>query len=81
MMAGMLEVNCFVQTGMPMTALSVMGASWRLKSEDRSRLISELLPWAVHAGSRSADLMCLYYEEHFEVHSSPPHSNWSSGMH
>ncbi|CAL8467615.1 g7153 [Coccomyxa elongata] len=56
----------FVQTGMPMTALSVMGASWRLKAEDRSRLISELLPWAVHAGSRSADLMCLYYEKHFE---------------
>lgn len=56
-----------LQTGMPMTALSVMGASWRLKSQDRSRLINELLPWAVQAGSRSADLMCLYYEKHFEV--------------
>ncbi|EIE24601.1 ubiquinone biosynthesis protein [Coccomyxa subellipsoidea C-169] len=56
----------FVQTGMPMTALSVVGASWRLKAQDRSRLINELLPWAVHAGSRSADLMCLYYEKHFE---------------
>jgi len=55
------------QTGMPMTALSVVGASWRLKAEDRSRLVNELLPWAVHAGSRSADLMCLYYEKHFEV--------------
>lgn len=50
-----------------MTALSVVGASWRLKAEDRSRLINELLPWAVHAGSRSADLICLYYEKHFEV--------------
>ena len=52
---------------MPMTALSVVGASWRLKAGDRGRLLSELLPWALQAGSRSADLMCLYYERHFEV--------------
>jgi ubiquinone biosynthesis protein COQ4 len=50
-----------------MTALSVMGASWRLKAQDRNRLVTELLPWAMQAGSRSADLMCLYYEQHFEV--------------
>jgi hypothetical protein len=56
-----------MQTGMPMTALSVVGASWRLKPADRGRLVSELLPWALQAGSRSADLMCLYYEKHFEV--------------
>ena len=52
---------------MPMTALSVVGASWRLKAADRARLATELLPWALHAGSRSADLMCLYYERHFEA--------------
>lgn len=50
-----------------MTALSVVGAQWRLKSADRAVLIRELVPWAVRAGARSADLMSLYYEEHFEV--------------
>ncbi len=59
------------QTGMPMTALSVVGASWRLKAADRGRLATELLPWALHAGSRSADLMCLYYERHFEARPHP----------
>ena len=58
---------CARQTGLPMTALSVVGAQWRLKPEDRRVLIREFLPWAVRAGARSADLMCLYYEEHFEV--------------
>ena len=50
-----------------MTALSVVGAQWRLKSADRAVLIRDFLPWAVRAGARSADLMCLYYEEHFQV--------------
>ena len=50
-----------------MPALSVLGASWRLKPEERSLLIGTYIPWALHAGSRSADLMCLYYERHFEV--------------
>ena len=56
-----------LQTGMPMPALSVLGASWRLKPEERSLLLGTYIPWALHAGSRSADLMCLYYERHFEV--------------
>ena len=50
-----------------MPALSVLGASWRLKSSERSLLMGTYMPWALHAGSRSADLMCLYYERHFEV--------------
>lgn len=55
------------QTGMPMTALSVAGANWRLKPEQRGRLFRELLPWALRAGHRCSDLMCLYYENHFHV--------------
>ena len=58
---------CCLQTGMPMPALSVLGASWRLKASERSLLVGTYMPWALHAGSRSADLMCLYYERHFEV--------------
>ena len=53
-----------------MTALSVLGGQLRLKQETRARLFGEFLPWAVRAGSRSADLMCLYYEKHFEVSST-----------
>lgn len=55
-----------VQTGMPMTALSVIGGQFRLKAQTRAQLYQEFLPWAVRAGFRSADLMCLYYEKHFE---------------
>jgi ubiquinone biosynthesis protein COQ4 len=54
-----------------MTALSVLGANWRLKPEDRTRLVTELVPWGLRAGSRSADLMCLYYEKHFHVSPVP----------
>lgn len=55
-----------VQTGMPMTALSVLGGQFRLKAPARAQLYQDFLPWAVRAGFRSADLMCLYYEKHFE---------------
>ena len=50
-----------------MAALSVLGAQFRLKAEDRSRLMTDLVPWAIQAGSRCADLMCLRYENHFQV--------------
>ena len=50
-----------------MAALSVGGAQWRLKHTERARLNTELLPWALRAGSQCSDLMCIYYEEHFQV--------------
>ena len=56
-----------MQTGMPMTALSVLGGQFRLKAQTRAQLYQDFLPWAIRAGFRSADLMCLYYEKHFEV--------------
>ena len=57
-----------VQTGMPMTALSVLGGQFRLKPQTRAQLYQDFLPWSIRAGFRSADLMCLYYEKHFEVY-------------
>ena len=57
----------YLQTGLPMTAMSVAGAQFRLPAADREILTRTFLPWAARAGSRSADLMCLYYEEHLEV--------------
>lgn len=56
----------FVQTGMPMTGMAVIAAEWRLDSERRRLLNTVYLPWAVRAGSRCVDLMCLYYEDHFD---------------
>mmetsp|Transcript_8693 Transcript_8693/g.15023 ORF Transcript_8693/g.15023 Transcript_8693/m.15023 type:complete len:240 (+) Transcript_8693:75-794(+) len=56
----------FVQTGVPMTGLAVVGAQWRLKPEDRALLQSQYLPWALRAGNRCKDLMTVHYEKHFE---------------
>jgi hypothetical protein len=64
------SLSCSVaglQTGMPMTALSVLGGQFRLKAQTRAELYQDFLPWALRAGFRSADLICLYYEKHFEV--------------
>ncbi|KAI7845489.1 hypothetical protein COHA_001036 [Chlorella ohadii] len=56
----------FVQTGLPMTGLAVLAGEWRFKPEDRALLNREFLPWALRAGARAPDLMCIYYEKHFE---------------
>jgi len=56
---------------MPMAALSVAGAQWRLTGRERGRLAAELLPWALRAGTRCADLMCLPYERHLAVRARP----------
>lgn len=55
------------QTGMPMAALSVAGAQWRLSARDRGCLATELLPWALRSGMRCADLICLPYERHLQA--------------
>ncbi len=57
-----------------MTGLAVAGAQWRLKPDQRQRLIADLLPWALRAGTRCHDLMCIHYEEHFSVCLQPPAS-------
>ena len=62
-----MQRRWWLQTGLPMAALSVAGAQWRLKPKERVRLNTELLPWALRAGNHCSDLMCLYYEEHFKV--------------
>lgn len=56
----------FTQLGLPSAAAAVAGAAWRLKPADRRRLFTQLVPWAARAGARSADLLCLFYEEHFD---------------
>ncbi|GFR45700.1 hypothetical protein Agub_g7010 [Astrephomene gubernaculifera] len=56
----------FVQTGLPMTGLAALGAQYRLSPADREVMQRQFLPWALRAGSRCSDLMCIYYEKHFE---------------
>lgn len=48
-----------------MTGLAVLAGEWRLDASDRALLNSRFLPWAVRAGARAPDLMCIYYEKHF----------------
>ncbi len=55
------------QTGLPMTGLAVAGAQWRMKPDQRQRLMTDLLPWALRAGTRCQDLICIHYEQHFQV--------------
>eukprot|EP00803_Ostreobium_quekettii_P006550 evm.model.scf_589.9 EVM.evm.TU.scf_589.9 scf_589:65136-67435(+) len=55
----------FVQTGLPMTALAVAGAQWKLPKDIRDQLMFQHIPWAVRAGLRSRDLMCIHYERHY----------------
>ena len=50
-----------------MTGLAVLAGEWRLKAEDRRQLNTIYLPWALRAGTRAADLMCIYYEKHLHV--------------
>lgn len=49
-----------------MTGLAVLAGEWRFSPEDRTLLNTRFLPWAVRAGARAPDLMCIYYEKHFE---------------
>jgi hypothetical protein len=59
-----------VQTGMPMCALSALGGPFRLSTQKRQVLLQHYAPWALRAGTRAADLMCLRYEIYFEEVSS-----------
>lgn len=66
----------FLQTGLPMTAMAVVAAEWRLKSKSRKSLNTVYLPWALRAGAQAADLMCIYYEKHFEERLEDVREKW-----
>lgn len=61
-----LKMVEFQQTLLPMCFLSVSGASWRLKPEQRAVLFGHYGPWAMRAGRSARDLMCIYYEKHLD---------------
>ena len=65
----------FVQTGLPVGALSLAAAA-RLKARQRRQLFNEQLPWAFRAGRTCPDLICLFYEEHLEEDLESLRARW-----
>lgn len=55
----------FLNTGIPMTGLSLFAAV-RLKPAERERFFSLHLPWAVRSGLASKELVNVYWEEILE---------------
>ncbi|KMZ75518.1 Ubiquinone biosynthesis protein COQ4-like protein, mitochondrial [Zostera marina] len=61
-----LKVIEFEQMLMPMCFLSVVGGTARFSEKQRSIFFQHYFPWASRAGLRCTDLMCIYYEKHFD---------------
>ncbi|XP_055809896.1 ubiquinone biosynthesis protein COQ4 homolog, mitochondrial isoform X2 [Solanum dulcamara] len=60
-----LKVIEFEQMLLPMCLMSVLGGTARFSDKQRSLFYQHYFPWALKAGARSTDLMCVYYEKHF----------------
>ncbi|KAK1320879.1 hypothetical protein QJS10_CPA03g02563 [Acorus calamus] len=61
-----LKVIEFEQMYLPMCLLSVIGGSARFSEKQRALFFKHYFPWATRAGLRCTDLMCVYYERHFD---------------
>lgn len=61
-----LKVIEFEQMLMPMCFLSVVGGTARFSEKQRYIFFQHYFPWASRAGLRCTDLMCIYYEKHFD---------------
>uniref|UniRef100_A0A7N0UDZ3 Ubiquinone biosynthesis protein COQ4 homolog, mitochondrial n=1 Tax=Kalanchoe fedtschenkoi TaxID=63787 RepID=A0A7N0UDZ3_KALFE len=60
-----LKVIEFEQMYLPMCLMSVVGGTARFSDKQRSTFFRHYFPWAVRAGVKCTDLMCVYYERHF----------------
>ncbi|CAM8882259.1 hypothetical protein QQ045_020238 [Rhodiola kirilowii] len=60
-----LKVIEFEQMYLPMCLMSVVGGTARFSEMQRSIFFKHYFPWAVGAGMKCTDLMCVYYERHF----------------
>ncbi|XP_059625021.1 ubiquinone biosynthesis protein COQ4 homolog, mitochondrial-like isoform X1 [Cornus florida] len=60
-----LKVIEFEQMLLPMCLMSVVGGTARFSEKQRSMFYQHYFPWALQAGVRCTDLMCVYYERHF----------------
>nr|GMD16779.1 ubiquinone biosynthesis protein COQ4 homolog, mitochondrial [Ipomoea batatas] len=60
-----LKVIEFEQMMLPMCMMSVVGGTARFREKQRRLFYQHYFPWAMKAGLRCTDLMCVYYEQHF----------------
>ncbi|XP_043706514.1 ubiquinone biosynthesis protein COQ4 homolog, mitochondrial-like [Telopea speciosissima] len=61
-----LKVIEFEQMLLPMCLLSVIGGTARFNDKQRGLFYQHYFPWAMWAGLQCTDLMCVYYERHFD---------------
>jgi ubiquinone biosynthesis protein COQ4 len=61
-----LKLFEFLQTGLPMTALSAIFGPLRLNEKEQTELFNVYIPWAIHCANSSCYLMNVMYEDHFE---------------
>ncbi|KAL2922195.1 Ubiquinone biosynthesis protein COQ4-like protein mitochondrial [Bienertia sinuspersici] len=54
----------------------VIGGSARFNSKQRSLFLEHYLPWALRAGMNCTDLMCVYYERHFDEDLDVVRKSW-----
>ena len=61
-----LKVIEFEQMLLPMCMLSIIGGTVKFHEKQRAIFYQHYFPWALRAGVRCTDLMCVYYEKHFD---------------
>ncbi|CAN0929407.1 Ubiquinone biosynthesis protein COQ4 homolog, mitochondrial [Linum grandiflorum] len=61
-----LKVIEFQQMYLPMCLMSVVGGTVRFSEKQRKLFFQHYFPWATRAGTQCTDLMCIYYEKHFD---------------
>lgn len=61
-----LKVIEFEQMYLPMCLMSVVGGTARFSGKQRAMFFKHYFPWASRAGVQCTDLMCVYYERHFD---------------
>lgn len=61
-----LKVIELEQMHLPMCLLSVLGGTARFSDKQRKLFYQHYFPWAVRDGMQCSDLMCVYYEWHFD---------------
>lgn len=71
-----LKVIEFEQMLLPMCLMSVVGGTVRFTDKQRRLFYQHYFPWAINAGARCTDLMCVYYERHFHEDLDDVRERW-----
>ncbi|GAV57482.1 Coq4 domain-containing protein [Cephalotus follicularis] len=71
-----LKVIEFEQMYLPMCLMSVVGGAARFNEKQRKLFFKHYFPWAIQAGMQCTDLMCVYYEQHFDEDLADVRRQW-----